>query len=64
MSRTVILWADKLALSAGGGHPEQMLGAPDANCYGLSTGKSANADGISLSDLFWIIGIARYGYQR
>ncbi|HRW07884.1 MAG TPA: hypothetical protein P5121_22435 [Caldilineaceae bacterium] len=41
MSRTVILWADKIGESVGGGHPEQMLGAPDANGYGLSADKSA-----------------------
>lgn len=41
MSRTVILWADKIGESAGGGHPAQMLGVPDANGYGLSAGMSA-----------------------
>ncbi len=41
MSRTVILWADKIGESTGGGHPEHMLGAPDANCYGLFPGMSA-----------------------
>ena len=41
MSRTVILWADKIDKFDGGGHPEQMLGAPDANLYGLSAGMSA-----------------------
>ncbi|MEZ4869324.1 MAG: hypothetical protein R3C14_48830 [Caldilineaceae bacterium] len=41
MSRTVILWADKIGESVGGGHPEQMLGVPDANGYGLSAGMSA-----------------------
>jgi hypothetical protein len=41
MSRTVILWADKIGPSTGSGHPAQMLGAPDANGYGLSAGMSA-----------------------
>lgn len=41
MSRTVILWADKVGESAGGGHPEYIIGAPDANFYGLFAGMSA-----------------------
>lgn len=41
MSRTVILWADNINESTGGGDPKHMLGVPDANCYGLFPGMSA-----------------------
>lgn len=38
MSRTVILWAGSVADSFGGGHPELMLGEPDANLHTVSAG--------------------------
>ena len=41
MSRTVILWAGSIGASAGGGHPNLMLGEPDANCYSFGPSMSA-----------------------
>ena len=40
MSRTVILWAETVASSSGGGGPELALGEPDAKMYALENGRS------------------------
>jgi len=45
MSRTVILWADSVGDSFGGGNPHLMLGEPDANCHVLSPGMGATLTG-------------------